>query len=112
LKRARIEDRLGRYRQALTWLTRGRTMLEGVDGPDAARLRARMSAWYGTVLQAEGRYVEAQRICERAEREARVANDDEALAQALNARFFIALATGEPVEPFLLAALRIYRGLG
>jgi class 3 adenylate cyclase/tetratricopeptide (TPR) repeat protein len=112
LKRARVEDRLGRYSQALTWLTRGRKALEGVDGIEAAMLRARIGAWYGTVLQAEGRYPEALRVSISAERDAEAVGDEEARAQALNARFFIALATGEPVEPFLVGALRIYRELG
>ena len=112
LKRARAEDRLGRFSRALGWLTRGLRLLEGSQGPEEARMRARLSAWYGSILQSEGRYPDARRWCRLALEEAEAADDREALAQTYNALFFIALATGDPVEPYLIPALRLYRELG
>ncbi len=44
--------------------------------------------------------------------EAEEAGDREALAQTYNALFFIALSTGDPVEPYLGPALQLYRDLG
>ena len=55
IKRSRLEEKLGKYPQALRWAARARRTLEGSEGPDALRQMARTSAWYATVLQAEGR---------------------------------------------------------
>ena len=65
LKRSRIEEKLGKYPQALRWAARARKALEGLPGPEAARQTARSSAWYATLLQAEGRSTDAMRWAER-----------------------------------------------
>ena len=45
---------LGRYSQALRWVRRGLTVLEGIAGDDAAGQRARLLQFYATVLLAQG----------------------------------------------------------
>lgn len=85
LKRSRIEETLGKYPQALRWAARARRTLAGLSGPDAARHVAKTSAFYATVLQAQGRTREALRWAERAAREATVADD----ADTLGAAYFV-----------------------
>ncbi len=58
LKEAWISDRVGRYRQGLRWVTRARQALEGLEGEEAGRQRARLSAWYAALRQGQGRYRE------------------------------------------------------
>ena len=82
LKEAWISDRLGHYRQGLRWVTRGRQALEGVDGQEAGRQRARLSAWYAALRQGQGRYREVMAWCELAIKEAEASGEREALAQA------------------------------
>ena len=68
LKLSRVEEKLGQYPEALRWVERAREALEGEQGPDAARQAAQASAWYATVLQAQGRTAEALQWAERAAR--------------------------------------------
>ena len=75
LKRSRMEEKLGKYPQALRWAARARKALEGLTGPEAARQAAQSSAWYATVLQAEGRSNEAIRWAQRAIGEAEAVDD-------------------------------------
>jgi predicted ATPase/class 3 adenylate cyclase len=82
LKRSRIEEKLGRYPQALRWAARARKALDGQSGPTAMRRAAQCSAWYATVLQAEGRSADAVRWAERAMREAEAADEPDALGAA------------------------------
>ena len=82
LKEAWISDRVGHYRQGLRWVTRGRQALEGVDGQEAGRQRARLSAWYAALRQGQGRYREVMAWCELAIKEAEASGEREALAQA------------------------------
>ena len=70
LKRSRLEEKLGKYPQALRWAARARKALAGLTGPDAALQAARSSAWYATVLQAQGRNADAIRWADRAIAEA------------------------------------------
>src|SRR5262249_42698427 len=37
LKRSKLENKAGKFSRALRWATRARRMLEGVEGPEAAR---------------------------------------------------------------------------
>ena len=82
LKEAAVNDRLGRYPQALRVTTRARNVLRDVDHPEAARLRARVSVDYATTLEAQGRNEEAIRWSERAIAEAEASGDRESLPQA------------------------------
>jgi class 3 adenylate cyclase/tetratricopeptide (TPR) repeat protein len=82
LKEAWTAERVGRYQQALRWVSRGRRVLEGVDGDEANRQRARLSAWYAAIRQGQGRYREVLRWCRRAIEEAEASGDKDALAHA------------------------------
>jgi predicted ATPase/class 3 adenylate cyclase len=111
LKRSRIEESLGRYPNALRWATRGRKALQGLDEADAAKLRAQLSAWYATVLQAEGRASASIAWAERAISEARAAGDDSALARAYNALEGANLSLGRHTGEHWRQALSIYEEL-
>ena len=54
LKRSKLEEKLGKYPQALRWAARAGKAVAGLAGNEPARQAARTSAWYATVLQAEG----------------------------------------------------------
>jgi len=112
LKRSRIEEKLGKYPQALRWVTRGRKLLEGVDGAEAARERAQLGAWYATILQAEGRSSDAVRWAGRAIEEAQAAGEQDALARAYNALDWANLALGRPNGEHWRAALEIHEAEG
>ena len=55
---------------------------KGLEGPDALRQMARTSAWYATVLQAEGRTPMRSAGRDRAIAEAEAADDPDALGAA------------------------------
>jgi tetratricopeptide (TPR) repeat protein len=82
IKLSRVEEKLGNYAEALRWTDQARTILQGLQGPEAARQSARLDAWYATVLQYAGRTTEALDWAERAVTEAEAANDPEALGEA------------------------------
>ena len=111
LKRSRIEESLGRYPQALRWTTRGRKELEGLDDPDAAKMRAQLGAWYATVLYAKGDGAACGRWAELAIDEAEAARDDSALARALNALDYSHLLLGNPTGEYWKRALGLYEEL-
>ena len=92
LKRSRLEEKLGKCPEALRWVARARKALVGLSGPDAARQAARTSAWYATVLQAEGRTTDALRWAQQAVGEAEAADDADALGMAY---FVMGWAHGE-----------------
>jgi class 3 adenylate cyclase/tetratricopeptide (TPR) repeat protein len=54
LKHSWVEEKLGNYPEALRWTERARETLDGQSGLEADRLMASTSAWYATVLQAQG----------------------------------------------------------
>ena len=71
IKLSWVEERLGRYPEALRWVERAREALGGVQGLEADRQNAAASVWYATVLQAQGRTEDALKWAERGAREAR-----------------------------------------
>jgi tetratricopeptide (TPR) repeat protein len=79
LKRSRLEEKLGKYSQALRWAARAQKAVAGIAGAEAALQRARTIAWYATVLQAEGRNIAAIRWARRAIAEAEPIDDPDAL---------------------------------
>ncbi|MBK7743754.1 MAG: tetratricopeptide repeat protein [Betaproteobacteria bacterium] len=113
LKLSRVEEKLGQYPEALRWVERAREALEGQQGPDAARQAAQASAWYATVLQAQGRSAEALQWAEQAAREAEAVDDAETLG---NAYFVQGWAHGvlgkEGAEALMLKSLEAYRKSG
>jgi class 3 adenylate cyclase/tetratricopeptide (TPR) repeat protein len=113
LKRSKLEEKLGKYPQALRWAARAGKAVDGMTGEEPARQAARSSAWYATVLQAEGRTSDAVRWAERAIDEAESANDPEALGAAC---FVMGWAYGvlgkEGAKSFLQRSLDSYRRSG
>jgi class 3 adenylate cyclase/tetratricopeptide (TPR) repeat protein len=112
LKQSRIEESLGRYPQALRWATRGRLALDGLDDAEAATMRAQLSAWYATVLYAEGKGSACGRWARLAIEEAQAAGDRSALARAYNALEQSHLLLGLPTGEHWQRALTIYEELG
>jgi len=113
LKEAWISERLGRYRQGLRWVTRGRRALEGVEGAEAGKQRARLAAWYAAIRQGQGRYLEVLAWCRRAIEEAEASGEREALAQAYFIMDWALVDLGELEQATnSQRALKIYRELG
>ncbi|MFO1316847.1 MAG: tetratricopeptide repeat protein [Burkholderiales bacterium] len=113
LKRSKLEEKLGKYPQALRWAARAGKAVHGLPGDEAARQSARTSAWYATVLQAENRPADAIRWGTRAMREAEAADDPEALGSALYAIGYAYGVLGkEGAEAYLQRALEAYRRSG
>jgi class 3 adenylate cyclase/tetratricopeptide (TPR) repeat protein len=107
LKLAQVQGWLDRYSNALRWITRALRMLDdefGVhgepgtqhdsrqedrstgDGERAAvaqRQRAQLLAWYGRFCQEQGHHARAIKWCRRAVSQAELADEKEALANAL-----------------------------
>lgn len=83
LKLSQVQGWLDRYPNALRWITKGLRTLDGVDGGDAAALRAQLLAWYARFCQEEGHHHRAIRWCRRAVVEAERAGEKDALANAL-----------------------------
>jgi len=82
LKLSRVEEKLGRYPEALRWTERARETLEGVQGLEADRQNAMASVWYATVLQAQGRTEDALKWAEQGAREAEDVDDREIAGDA------------------------------
>ena len=113
LKQAWIEERFGRYQQALRWVTRGLRELEGATGPEAGRQRARLCAGYAAIRQGQGRYREVLRWCRRAIEEAEALGEREALAHAYFIMDWAHVDLGELDEAtHSQLALEIYEELG
>jgi class 3 adenylate cyclase/tetratricopeptide (TPR) repeat protein len=83
LKESRIRERLGKYREALAWVTRGHRLLAGSQGREALGQMAQLSVWYAAIRQGQGRYQEVIRWCRRAIEEAEASGEKDALAHAL-----------------------------
>lgn len=113
LKEAWISERLGRYTQGLRWVTRGRRALDGVEGIEAGKQRARLAAWYAAIRQGQGRYVAVLAWCRRAIEEAEASGEREALAQAYFIMDWALVDLGELEQATNSPrALEIYRELG
>ena len=106
LKLSWVEEKLGNYPEALKLTERAREAVAGQKGLAVDRLVARTSAWYATVLQAQGRSADAFKWAEQAAREAEEVDDPEEIG---NAYFVMAWATGamgkEGAEALMLKSL-------
>jgi tetratricopeptide (TPR) repeat protein len=111
LHRAWIEENLGRYSQALSCVTRGLKLIDGIDGADAGGLRSRLQQFYATVLLAQGRAALAAMWAERAVAEALRAGDKKALARAYDSEDWSNLSLGRPSGECWREALTIYEEL-
>jgi class 3 adenylate cyclase/tetratricopeptide (TPR) repeat protein len=82
LRRSRVEEKLGKYRQALRWATRARKAVNGLDDREAARQAAQATTLYAQVLQYEGRQHDALRWARRGVIAAEAADAPNALGEA------------------------------
>ena len=113
LKRSRLEEKLGKYPQALRWAARARKALAAVTGADAALQAARSTAWYATVVQAQGRNADAVRWAERAIAEAKAVDDPDALGAGYYVKGWAYAALGkEGWEPLVQLSLAAYQRSG
>jgi class 3 adenylate cyclase/tetratricopeptide (TPR) repeat protein len=81
-RHARVEFRAGRVVPAVRWTRRGLRVLERVEGPEAAGVRAHLTAMLATLRQRQGRMEEAIELCHGAIAEAESAGADAAVANA------------------------------
>ena len=113
LKRSRLEEKLGKYSQALRWAARAHKAVDGIAGADAALHGARATAWYATVLQAEGKNTTAIRWAQRAVAEAEPLDDPDALGAGYFVMGWAYAALGKPGwEPLVERSLAAYQRSG
>jgi class 3 adenylate cyclase/tetratricopeptide (TPR) repeat protein len=113
LKRSKLEEKLGKYPQALRWAARAEKVIVGESGEETARQAARLSAWYATVLQSGGRAQDAVRWAARAIGDAQSVDDPEALGAAYMAMGSAFAVLGKDgAEAYLQNALEAYRRSG
>ncbi|HZR93488.1 MAG TPA: adenylate/guanylate cyclase domain-containing protein [Gaiellaceae bacterium] len=114
LKEAMVPYVVGRYPQALRWLTRALRALDGVDGEAARAQRARLHAWSGMVRLRQGKPVRAIAACRRALEEAdEVAAARDAVAHACYLLDWAYAALGRLEEAvYSQTALAIYEQQG
>ena len=65
LKRARVEEKLGKYHRALRWAARARKVVNGLDDREAVRQAAQATTLCADVLEVEGRQLDALRWARR-----------------------------------------------
>jgi tetratricopeptide (TPR) repeat protein len=112
-KEAMVPLRLARYPQALRRLSHALRTLESVDAEAACAQRARLLAWYGTVLQHQRRPRETIEWCRRAIAEAESCDAQDALAQAYFILDWAYIALGRRQEAVYSGrAAEIYERLG
>jgi tetratricopeptide (TPR) repeat protein len=92
LKRSYVEEKLGKYAEALAYTERARALVADLGRDDAARLLGESSSWCAMLLQFEGRTTEALEWAQRGVNEAEAAHDKDALAESY---FVIGWAYGE-----------------
>ncbi len=111
LKLAWIRGWQDRYSAALRAITRGLTLLDGVDGPEADSQRARLLAWYGQFCREGGNLRRAVSWGERAVAAAEAAGDKEALAHAHKVLGWVHLDLGDLETTNLYESLWMYEAL-
>jgi len=82
LKRARVEEKLGKYSRALHWAARARKAVNGLNDREAARQAAQAATLSAQVLQFEGRQHDALRWARRGVIAAEAADAPNALGEA------------------------------
>jgi tetratricopeptide (TPR) repeat protein len=113
IKEAWLAERVARLSDGVRWIRRGQRCLDGVDGPEAARQRAQLAAFYAVLRQAQGHYAEAVRAAEVAVDDAKACDERDALALAYLVLDWAFVEWGRPEQAvFSREALRIYQELG
>ena len=113
LKRSYVEEKLGKYAEALRWTDNARELLLALPGVEAARQLAESGAWYAMLLQFEGQTTEALDWAQRAVTEAEAADNPDALAEAY---FVMGWAYGElgreGAQPLMERSLEAFQRAG
>jgi class 3 adenylate cyclase/tetratricopeptide (TPR) repeat protein len=113
LKEARIRDNVGTVAQALRWVRRGLTALEGIEGAAAGARRAELLTFCAALRQVQGRSAQAITWAERAIEEAERSGQRSALAHAYFILDWAHVELGAPQEAIRSPlALAIYEELG
>ena len=113
LRHGALAERADRTVAAARWLRRGLRVLDGLEGPRAAALRARLEALLATALQRQGRSADVLVLAGRAIADAEATGEDAALAQACVALDWALLDADRLERPrHWERALAIYERLG
>lgn len=111
-KEARITLRLGRYQPALAQLSRAMRLLEGIEGPSAAGVRATLATRYGFCRHLQRRTAEALRWGRLGVQWAEESGDRTVLAHAYNAlHLAYGASTRSEDRPYGQLALALYEQL-
>ena len=112
LKAAILRQRTGRYRDALTWLSRSRTILAAATGPEAGRLRADTATTYSVVKYRQGDYRTCSSWARRALIEADAGRNARSRAGALEMLALSAATAGWPWDDSdFVTALSLYEDI-
>jgi class 3 adenylate cyclase/tetratricopeptide (TPR) repeat protein len=82
LKLSYVEEKLGKFPEALRYTERARDLLGGVSGREAARLLAESTSWCAQLYHFEGRNTEAIEWAERGVAESQAADDKNWLGES------------------------------
>ena len=111
-RHAEVADRSQSITAVVRWLRRGLRCLDGLPGPEAAALRARMYAMLGGVRNRQARWTDAIAACRAAIAEAEAVGEEHALARASYTLDWALMGSGRRDEAVHSArALAIYRTL-
>lgn len=113
LKLSYVEEKLGKFAEALRYTERARELLDGVPGREAARLLAESSAWCAQLFHYEGRNTEAIEWAERGRAESEAADDKNWLGQAYYVMAMAYAQLGkEGAQPLMERSLAAYQEAG
>ncbi|MGO9333000.1 MAG: adenylate/guanylate cyclase domain-containing protein [Acidimicrobiales bacterium] len=99
LKLARVQGWLDRYSNALRWITRALKILDGAEDPEAQRQRAQLLSWYARFCQEQGHHERAISWCLRAVPQAELADEKDALVNALGVLDWAKMELGQLESP-------------
>jgi class 3 adenylate cyclase/predicted ATPase len=113
LKRARARERAGAFSASMRELSAAYRVLTGVESPDAAKVRAKVTSFRALIRQAQERPRDAMTLAERATHEAEAADEKFALARAYTVLDWAKQVLGDPDRGAQLnAALGLYAEIG
>ena len=113
LKTAAQRQLIGRYPDALRWLSRGRRIVEQRDDRESLEMRAKLAELYAAIRYAQGRHREAITWAQRSIAEARAGGDRLTQAKALEMQNVAAAVSGDAVDDASgREALALYAELG
>jgi class 3 adenylate cyclase/tetratricopeptide (TPR) repeat protein len=112
-RQAEVAERSAALSRAVRWLRRGLVVLDGLDGEDAMRSRARLHSHLAGVRNRQGHWAEAVRLSRQAIAEAEPVGELQALARACYGLDWALRESGHPEDAeYSWRALQIYEELG